>query len=102
MGTMPTEYMGGLMAAIHSFLWSCCLSAANMGPSAVEATHAGSARASWGMSHLNMPKKQSHVPLTWLIRLLQDKYTSILSVLDVHLVWTGPLFTTGEEDIHIY
>ena len=30
------------MAAIQSFLLSCCSSAANMGPSAVEATHPGS------------------------------------------------------------
>jgi hypothetical protein len=65
MGTMPTEYMGGLMAAIHSFLLSCCSSAANVGPSAVETTNAGPARA-WGMPHLNMPMEQSHVPLTWL------------------------------------
>lgn len=40
---MPTEYMGGLMAAIQSFLLSCCSFAAKMGPSAVDAPHAGSA-----------------------------------------------------------
>jgi len=31
------------MAAIQSFLLSCCSFAAKMGPSAVDATHAGSA-----------------------------------------------------------
>ena len=42
-GTTPTEYMGSLMAATHSVLFSCCSSPVLKCPSAVDAPHATSA-----------------------------------------------------------